>query len=143
MTGHQPHVGMADGGHTAVDMEAIVRACGVRNVEIFDAYDVKALTKAFRRALDREGVNVIIARHLCRLLELRDLKQAGAQPVPYVVEAEKCTKCGFCIDAFACPALIRLPDESVIIDPLLCNGCGVCADVCPPKAIVKVSEARA
>lgn len=143
MTGHQPHVGMADGGHTAVDMEAMVRACGVRSVETFDAYDVKDLTKAFRRALDRDGVNVIIARHRCRLLELRDLKHAGAKPIPYVVEAEKCTKCGFCIDAFACPALIRLPDESVIIDPLLCNGCGVCADVCPPKAIVKVQEAWA
>jgi indolepyruvate ferredoxin oxidoreductase alpha subunit len=143
MTGHQPHVGMADDGHPAVDMEAMVRACGVKNVDTLDAYDVKGLTKAFRRALDRDGVNVIIARHKCRLLELRELKGAGVEPVLYVVEPEKCTKCGFCIDAFACPAFVRLPDETVMIDSLLCNGCGVCVDICPPKAIVRVQGVRA
>ncbi len=143
MTGHQPHPGIAEEGHPAVDMEALVRACGVASVETFDAYAVKDLTKAFRRALDREGVNVIIARHECRLLELRDMKARGEAQVPYEVLHEKCTKCGFCIDAFACPALVRLDDESVAIDPAMCNGCGVCADVCPPKAIVVVKEVGA
>ncbi len=136
MTGHQPHPGIATEGHPAVDMEALVRACGVASVETYDAYAVRDLTKAFRRALDREGVNVIIARHQCRLLELHDQKARGEAPVLYEVIPEKCTKCGFCIDAFACPALVRLDDESVAIDPALCNGCGVCADICPPKAIV-------
>ncbi len=143
MTGHQPHPGVAQPGHPAVDMEGLVRACGVKSVETYDAYDVKALTKAFRRALDRDGVNVIIARHECRLLELRDQKAKGQAPVLYEVLPEKCTKCGFCIDAFACPALVKLEDESVAIDPALCNGCAVCADICPPKAIVLVKEARA
>ncbi|HII40523.1 MAG TPA: indolepyruvate ferredoxin oxidoreductase subunit alpha, partial [Thermoplasmata archaeon] len=136
MTGHQPHPGIASKDHPAVDMEGLVKACGVHSVETYDAYDVKALTKAFRHALDREGVSVIIARHECRLLELRDLKAKGEAPVLYEVIPEKCTKCGFCIDAFACPALVRLEDEGVMIDLALCNGCGVCADVCPPKAIV-------
>ena len=143
MTGHQPHPGIASKDHPAVDMEGLVKACGVHSVETYDAYDVKALTKAFRHALDREGVSVIIARHECRLLELRDLKAKGEAPVLYEVIPEKCTKCGFCIDAFACPALVRLEDESVMIDPALCNGCGVCADVCPPKAIVRSKEASA
>lgn len=143
MTGHQPHPGVAEDGHPAVDMEGLVRACGVASVETFDAYAVKDLTKAFRRALDREGVSVIIARHECRLLELRDRKAKGEAPVVYEVIPEKCTKCDFCVDAFACPALIRLEDESVAIDSALCNGCGVCADVCPPKAIVLVKEVRA
>jgi len=143
MTGHQPHPGVASKDHPAVDMEGLVRACGVSNVETYDAYDVKALTKAFRHALDRDGVSVIIARHECRLLELRDQKAKGEAPVLYEVIPEKCTKCGFCIDAFACPALVRLEDESVAIDPALCNGCGVCAEVCPPKAIVRSREASA
>ncbi len=142
MTGHQPHPGIGDDGHTAVDMEGLVRACGVANLETLDAYDVKGLTKAFRRALERDGVSVVIARHECRLLELAALKRKGATPVLFEVIPEKCTKCGFCVDAFACPALVRLEDESVAIDPILCNGCGVCADVCPPKAIVKVQEAK-
>jgi indolepyruvate ferredoxin oxidoreductase alpha subunit len=118
-------------------MEGLVRACGVGSVETIDSYDVKALTKAFRKALERDGVSVIIARHQCRLLELRDARKAGTIPDVYEVDLLKCTKCGFCIDAFACPALVRLPDESVVIDPLLCNGCGVCVEVCPPKAILK------
>ncbi len=143
MTGHQPHPGIAEEGHPAVDMEALVRACGVASVETYDAYAVKDLTKAFRRAMDREGVNVIIARHECRLLELRDQKAKGTLQPPYEVLHEKCTKCGFCIDAFACPALVRLEDETVAIDPAMCNGCGVCADVCPPKAIVVTKEVRA
>ncbi len=142
MTGHQPHPGIAEEGHPAADMEAIVRATGVKNVETLDAYDVKALTKAFRRAMDRDGVSVIIARHECRLLELRAQKEKGAAPVLYEVLADKCTKCDFCIDAFACPALVKMEDDRVVIDAALCNGCGVCADVCPPKAIVRVKEAR-
>ena len=143
MTGHQPHPGIADKEHPGVDMEGIVKACGVSSVETYDAYDVKALTKAFRHALDREGVNVIIARHECRLLELREFKAKGEPAVLYEVIPEKCTKCGFCIDAFACPAFVRLEDESVMIDPALCNGCGVCAEVCPPKAIVRSKGASA
>ena len=143
MTGHQPHPGIAQEGRPAVDMEGLVRACGVASVETYEAYAVKDLTRAFRRALDREGVSVIIARHECRLLELRDMKAKGIPQVPYEVIPEKCTKCGFCIDAFGCPALVHLEDESVAIDPALCNGCGVCADVCPPKAIVPVKEVRA
>jgi indolepyruvate ferredoxin oxidoreductase alpha subunit len=142
MTGHQPTPGVAEGGRPAVDMEGLVRACGANSVETLDAYDVKGLTKAFRRALEREGVNVVIARHECRLLELRNLKVKGETTSPYVVIPEKCTKCGFCVDAFACPALVRLEDESVAIDPAMCNGCGVCADVCPPKAIILVKEAK-
>ncbi len=143
MTGHQPHPGIAEKGHPAVDMEGIVRACGVASVETYDAYDVKGLTKAFRHALDRDGVSVVIARHECRLLELHDMKVRGETPVVYEVIPEKCTKCGFCIDAFACPALVRMEDESVTIDPALCNGCAVCADVCPPKAIVRSKGASA
>ena len=140
MTGHQPHPGLASDGLPAVDLEGLVRGCGVQNVEVLDAYDVKGLTKAFRRALATEGVNVVIARHRCRLLEMRDLRMQGAVPSSYGVIPERCTKCGFCIDAFACPALVRLEDDSVSIDVALCTGCGVCVDICPPKAIVPLEE---
>ena len=140
MTGHQPHPGLPEEGKTAVDMETLVRGCGVKNLEVLDAYDVKGLTKAFRTALGREGVSVIIARHECRLLENRGIARAGAKLPLYAVQPAKCTKCGFCIDAFACPALVRLEDESVTVDVALCSGCGVCAAVCPPRAIVE--EAR-
>ncbi|OGS50815.1 MAG: indolepyruvate ferredoxin oxidoreductase subunit alpha [Euryarchaeota archaeon RBG_16_68_12] len=143
MTGHQPHPGIAEDGKPAVDMEALVRGCGVKSLEVHDAYDVKALTKAFRAALGREGVSVIIARHECRLLENRRITRSGARLPLYAVDVAKCTKCGFCIDSFACPALVRMEDESVAIDVALCSGCGVCADVCPPKAVVRVEEATA
>ncbi len=142
MTGHQPHPGLAQAGMPAVDMETLVRGCGVRDVEVYDAYDVKGLTKAFRGALGRGGVSVIIARHECRLLENRAIARAGGRLGLYEVDAGKCTKCGFCIDSFACPALVRAEDETVVIDEGLCSGCGVCADVCPPRAILRVREGR-
>lgn len=143
MTGHQPHVGLPEPGKSPVNMEALVKACGVASVEVIDSYDVKGLTKAFRRSLDREGVSVVIARHECRLLELKSQQAAGIEPVLYEVILDQCTKCGHCIDAYGCPALVRLADERVTIDPNLCNGCGVCADLCPPKAIVRREKVSA
>ena len=143
MTGHQPHPGLPYEGRPAVDMDGLVRGCGVQRLEVIDAYDVKALTKAFRKGMGQEGMSVVIARHECRLLELRALSRAGAKAPVYVVDAAKCTKCGWCVDAFACPALLRMADGVVAIDAALCSGCGACVDVCPPKAILATQGAGA
>ena len=143
MTGHQPHPGLPYEGRPAVDMDGLVRGCGVQRLEVIDAYDAKALTKAFRKGMGQEGMSVVIARHECRLLELRALSRAGAKAPVYVVDVAKCTKCGWCVDAFACPALLRMADGVVAIDAALCSGCGACVDVCPPKAILATQGAGA
>jgi ferredoxin len=52
-----------------------------------------------------------------------------------VVNSEKCTGCGACVDV--CPTeAIELNDDGVAaIDPDTCGECGVCVDECPSEAI--------
>ncbi len=140
MTGHQPHPGVEYDAKNQVPLEDIVRGCGVQSIRVVDPYEVKATVEAFKEALREGEVSVIISRHPCRLLENREiLRERGSLPL-YAVDEDECTKCGHCIDAFGCPALLALGDGGVAIDPDLCSGCGVCADICPPNAIVEVGR---
>ena len=51
-----------------------------------------------------------------------------------VVDVEKCTGCGECIDA--CPSeAIALNEDKAKIDPNTCAECMACIDICPTEAI--------
>jgi len=51
-----------------------------------------------------------------------------------VVDAEKCTACGECIES--CPLeAISMGDDCAVIDEDTCGDCGACVDVCPVEAI--------
>jgi len=51
-----------------------------------------------------------------------------------VVDAEKCTGCGTCVDE--CPSeAIEMKDDVAVVDEDACADCGVCVDVCPAEAI--------
>jgi indolepyruvate ferredoxin oxidoreductase alpha subunit len=143
MTGHQPHPGVVYDGKSSVSLEEVVRGCGVRFVRVVDPYDVKATLAAFREALQKEGVSVVICRHPCRLLESREILRTIGQLPLYAVDVERCTRCLHCIDSFGCPALMTLEDGRIVIDPDLCTGCGVCAAICPPGAISEVGREAA
>jgi indolepyruvate ferredoxin oxidoreductase alpha subunit len=143
MTGHQPNPGM---GKTAMgdpaqeaDIEAIVRACGVKFVRVVDPSDLKATTKAYEEALAHPEVSVIIAKRACVLLEARDRKKAKAFH-HWRVDPAKCKFCHRCIKEYGCPALYNGDDKKTHINPALCNGCGVCAQVCPFHAIEEAKE---
>ncbi len=141
MTGQQPHPGVSDDGLHKVVLEDLVKGCGVDSVRVVDPFDVGGTEKAFKMALEDDGIHVVISRHLCRLLENRDIeRELGSLPL-YTVDRELCTLCGYCIDAFGCPAFRFEPDGHLIIDPALCTGCAVCVEICPPKAIVEVGRA--
>ncbi len=140
MTGYQPHpgTGVQACGETTkcVQIEEIVKACGVEFIEVVDPYNITNSIKIIESALKFPKPAVIIARRSCRMLELRDRLKRG-EPLPNAeIDRELCTKCKVCLTQFGCPA-IYLDNGEIEIDTSLCNGCGMCTDisVCKFKAI--------
>ncbi|HTY47833.1 MAG TPA: indolepyruvate ferredoxin oxidoreductase subunit alpha [Methanomassiliicoccales archaeon] len=134
MTGHQPHPGTGRSGARAsepLDIEALVRGCGVRNVVSVDPYELKKTIEAAKAAFDNNELTVIIARRAC---PLAIKKKGGEERTRYTVNAEKCVFCRTCIGKFACPAM-RIDGKVAAIDESMCIGCGACVDVCPKGAI--------
>jgi indolepyruvate ferredoxin oxidoreductase alpha subunit len=142
MTGNQPTpaTGLGVDGEAlqTVDIEALVKGCGVTFVRSGDPYqlnDFIALVKEAVAVSQAGGPAVVIARHPC-LLDRRQRTQL--HPAMVLEVTETCDGCGFCIEHFECPALVMHADagrDYVTIDPVLCSGCGVCVEVCPKKSI--------
>jgi indolepyruvate ferredoxin oxidoreductase alpha subunit len=140
MTGFQPHPGT---GVTAtgragnkVDIENVVRAIGVKCVEVIDPYDVSTSIEAFMRAVEFDGPAVIISRRICATEAVRIARRERAILKPYIIDPDKCTGCRICINTFGCPALVYdSAKNKVWVDHTLCMGCGVCAQICPFQAI--------
>lgn len=138
MTGHQPHPGTGKTGISeetkAINLENLVRACGVENVKVVDPFNLKEMEEAVKEFLEKDSISVIIARRYCQLLAVRDKKREGIKIPKFAILQEKCTKCGVCLNEFACPA-IKKEGENFVIDEELCTGCAVCFQVCPYNAI--------
>jgi len=137
MTGNQDHAGLElslNGKGVRVDIEGLVRGCGVKFVRKANAFNVKDVEKAFADALEFEGPSVVIVEGPC-------VFTGDFRKDTYAVEPETCTACGVCF-RLGCPAIARSNDvysktgkHKAMIDPVLCVGCDVCAQVCPPSAI--------
>ncbi len=51
-----------------------------------------------------------------------------------IVDQEKCTGCGTCVEA--CPVeAIKVENDKAIVDEEACVDCGTCIEECPEKAI--------
>lgn len=133
MTGHQPNpnTGMTACGVESpkISLEEIARACGVKFVEAVDPYDLTHLLAVLKEAKEREGVKVIIAKQPCVIMN----KRLGIKRSRYVVDSDRCLKCGACI-RYGCPAL-ETDENGAARTTNLCTGCGVCSDICPAGAI--------
>lgn len=131
MTGHQqnPTTGYTIKGDptSAVDLEALCHAVGIRRVQVVDPYDIKAVTAALKEELAAEEPSVIISRRPCALLKY--VKHSA----PLVIDREKCIGCKACL-GIGCPA-ISIKDGKAEIDATQCVGCGVCKGLCPKGAI--------
>lgn len=137
MTGHQPHPGTGtrpcDLEGKEVSIEGIARGVGVEFVEGVNPYDIRKTKDVLKRALDHEGVSVVISRMPCSLLWYRQKKKSG-EKVPVYTVTDDCNLCMECITSFTCPA-ISIKDDKAVIDENMCVGCGVCSRICPEKAI--------
>ncbi len=141
MTGHQPHPGTdpkAVGINTTqIDLEALVKGCGVKNVVVIKPSNVKKSIEALKEVFAYDGLSVVIARELCPLFARAtgQLKKGR----PFRVNRERCKNHRVCITKLACPAMY-LEEDGVQINTNLCIGCSVCAQVCPENAIVPAKD---
>lgn len=140
MTGHQPHPGVdmeqiSCSGYNQVSIENVVRSLGVCHVEIIRPFRVKKSIEAVRKAIESEGVSVIISQQVCALYA-KSLKKLTGKPF-YV--SNKCKNHRDCINELACPAFF-IENEKVKIDPDTCVGCTLCAQICPEHAILPLKE---
>ena len=143
MTGGQENPGtgktlLGQPSHS-VDLEALVRALGIKRVTtIDDPYNLELVEKVLREELAAEEASVVIARFPCVL-------QFKIKRPIYHVDAELCIGCKRCLQA-GCMALNLVVDASgdkkVEIDAAQCNGCGVCAQLCKEDAITRPAVAE-
>ena len=110
-----------------LDLEGIVRACGIEAVAVVDPNDMMATRTALKEATAAaDRLDVIIFRSPCVLLS----RQKGK---PYMVTS--CTGCGACL-TLGCPAIGKDAGTGLsYIDQELCIGCGQCAQYCRFDAI--------
>ena len=141
MTGNQPTAasGVLPDGATgnSVEIEHIVKGCGIQFLEILDPYDVPGFIAGLKEAeqftrLNDGGISVIIARHPC----LMNHNKAQTVERYSLLIGPECTGCQYCVLNFECPALkYDATKKKVSIDPMICTGCAVCVHVCPVNAI--------
>ncbi|MDH3597029.1 MAG: 4Fe-4S binding protein, partial [Rhodospirillales bacterium] len=102
-------------------------------VKTVDSYDVGAMYRTFREAVEHKGVSVVISNRPCVLDPVKIRGPAMA------VRAENCIACQTCMN-LGCPA-ISWSDEwhdghhKVKIDAATCIGCTLCSQICPTDCI--------
>ena len=132
MTGHQPHPGT---GHTMmgqvvdkVNIEAVLRGCGLTFVEHVDPMDLQKAVETVKKAADEPGVKAIIFEYPCVAIVRPDK--------PMHIDKSVCIGCKKCIKEIGCPAL-SMKDGKAVIDESQCTGCTLCSQICPMDAIKK------
>lgn len=135
MTGHQDHpatgLTIRKEPTNKLDIEALVRAVGVKNVRTVDPLNLKELKEALEEELNRREPSVIIAKRPCVLLK----KQKSS--VKYYVDNELCKGCKLCIKV-GCTGISFIDQDKKAIMNDNCAGCGLCPQVCTFDAIKRV-----
>lgn len=136
MTGHQdnPASGKNAKGQEApaVDIAALCKAIGIKNVVEIDPFDIKDLEKVIKEETERDELSVIITKRPCALI----VKQPD---IPYEV-TDKCKNCKMCMK-IGCPAIEEKDGKPYIVKES-CVGCDLCARVCPFDAIEALKTAK-
>jgi len=130
MTGHQPHPGtgrtMMGDITEKISIPAVLRAVGVKDVQVLNPMHLAEAEDAVKRAADFTGVSAVIFEYPCISI---------AKPLPaFHVNTDACTGCRKCIRELGCPA-VTMKGQHAYIEPSLCYGCSICGQVCPCGAI--------
>ncbi|MFW6004875.1 MAG: indolepyruvate ferredoxin oxidoreductase subunit alpha [Desulfonatronovibrionaceae bacterium] len=130
MTGHQPHPGVDQSlyGHKPgrIEIEPLVRACGVEHIRKVKALNQSALHTALNEFKELGGVRVLIAEDPCPLYAKRVL---GVKRNKVARVENSGPDAINCLKTLACPAFY-MEDETMKINPDACAGCMVCVQIC-------------
>lgn len=136
MTGGQTNPGIPVDGMgdeaPAIDIVKIVKAVGVEFIEEINPLNVNEMIEIYKKALNYDGVSVIIAKYPCNLINKKEIR---SRKFDIKVDQDKCIHCNKCISQLACSS-INLSDGKISIDQS-CIKCEVCIQVCPVNAIHK------
>lgn len=137
MTGHQGNpvngITLQDRQGKELELEPLLKACGVEHVRTVNPNDLAAVETALREETERDEYSVIIFRSPCILL-------TRSWPAPYTCESEKCRGCKICTK-LGCPAIsFDTESKKASIDQQQCRGCGLCEQVCTFGAFVRPEE---
>lgn len=143
MTGHQQNPGT---GYTlqndpaeVVDLEALVKACGIKNLKVIDPNNLAEVKQAFAWAMSIvDAPSVIVARWPCALKKFTEQDKAEypkAFATKAMIDPTLCIGCRKCLKS-GCPAISYSKEtRKSSIDSTQCVGCGVCGQICPVGAI--------
>ncbi|MBC7095410.1 4Fe-4S binding protein, partial [Thermococcus sp.] len=135
MTGDQPNPSTGETPHgmgKRIPIEEVAKAMGADFVAVVDPYDIKTTYETMKKALEVEGVSVVVARQPCALYRIGQMRRKGEKWPIYQVNEEKCTGCRACINTYGCPAIYWDEEKKKArVEPTMCWGCGGCAQVCP------------
>ncbi len=144
MTGDQPNPSTGQTPHgmgKRIPIEDVAKAMGADFVEVVDPYDIKKTYEVMKKALEVEGVSVVVSRQVCALYKIGQMRRRGEKWPIYYVDEDACTGCKVCINAYGCPAIYWDEEKKQArIEPSMCWGCGGCAQVCPFDAFKPVEE---
>jgi indolepyruvate ferredoxin oxidoreductase alpha subunit len=138
MTGQQPNPGSDFGANqvTELDIEALVRGIGVKNVLVIDAFNPKPNVEKVKEIIEKKGVSAIISKGPCALYNDRIKRRNQIPIISNKVNKTECKTIYACIRDFYCPAIeIDQDNRQATIKEELCNGCGNCSKLCPQTAI--------
>lgn len=139
MTGHQEHPGTGvtiDNRPTnKLDIEGLVRAIGVNNVQVVDPLKLDELRQVLDEELKRPEPSVIIAKRPCALLKVPE----NEITTRYYVDNEICNACKACIKVGCTGIFFNEETDKAEFNLSNCVGCGLCPQVCKFDAI-KVLE---
>jgi len=145
MTGQQPNPGSDFGPNkvTEIDIEAVVKGIGVKNVTTINAFDPKPNVETMKKMITGDGVKVVISQGPCALWNDRKKRAAKIPIIPNKVSKEICKTIYACVRDFYCPAIqLDMETNQTSIQTDLCNGCMVCAKLCPVSAISSTGGAQ-
>lgn len=132
MTGHQDNPGtgrtlMGDPSD-AVDVAAIGKACGMKNIAEFNPLNFEETTALLKKSTESDEPWLLISKSPCVLIMKERVGNVRR------IDPEKCKNCRVCVKT-GCPAIECTDKNKPTINPLSCNGCSLCNQVCKFGAI--------